>query len=122
MNGFAVGAGLGIIKVGFGNKYSSSIEVVCADFVTNGTLSAMWNKVNATKNFTNMTNGGTKNVEKLDLSNSVVHITSQAPVATGSYSLCILLLDMSVWFLLIIQSLTKDQHRSSYVGLGPVSL
>ncbi|XP_037035189.1 fatty acyl-CoA reductase wat-like isoform X2 [Bradysia coprophila] len=93
VNGVTMGVGLGFIKVAMSNKHFRNIEVVCADFVTNGTLAAMWNKVNATNNANKMENvsfdsentltGAATNLSKFDLSNSVVHITSQDLVTCG---------------------------------------
>lgn len=43
INGMVVGTGLGFIKVS-PCKSKSKNDVVCADFVTNGTLAAIWGK------------------------------------------------------------------------------
>ncbi|XP_037035184.1 fatty acyl-CoA reductase wat-like isoform X1 [Bradysia coprophila] len=94
LNGITVGIGLGFIKVAMGNEHSTYIEVVCADFVTNGTLAAMYNKVNGTENVSNkvenfmfdgkdVSSAKAESLSKFDLSNTVVHITSQDLVTCG---------------------------------------
>lgn len=80
--------GLGFIKVMSGSKDNRTAEVVCADFVTNGTLAAMWNKVNGINNVANNHNNlavEAENVKKLDESGLIVHITSQDPVSYGLF-------------------------------------
>ncbi|XP_037036572.1 fatty acyl-CoA reductase wat-like [Bradysia coprophila] len=88
LNGFCFGIGLGCIRVAAGSD-SKNVEVVCADFVTNGTLAAMWNKANeqnntATNNGT-VSAGGAENVNKFDESSLIVHLTAQDAITCGQF-------------------------------------
>lgn len=66
-----VGVLIGLIRVSPMNP-KLKIEVVCADFVTNGTLAAIWDKAHET------------DVSNIDESNTIVHITAQDPSTWGN--------------------------------------
>ncbi len=90
------GAGLGIIRVS-ASKADNRNEMVCADFVTNGTLAAIWDKANERYLLTiknrehiksvDFLNRRSTDINNIDGSTSIVHITAQDQVTYGKINL-----------------------------------
>lgn len=73
INGAFVGWSVGLLKVS-SSELKTKNEVVCADFVTNATLAAIWDKAHEKNSQT----------DDIDESKTIVHITSQDPLNWGN--------------------------------------